>query len=111
LGAAYMLWLYQRTMFGVCDNPKNQVLKDLNFREIMTLVPLVLWAFWIGLYPKPFFKVLERPVAAIVARVNPDFHNAPAMSKLPAALSQDSASVKPGEDAPAMAVQDRGVAR
>jgi NADH-quinone oxidoreductase subunit M len=111
LGAAYMLWLYQRTMFGVCDNPKNQVLKDLNFREIMTLVPLVLWAFWIGLYPKPFFKVLERPVAAIVARVNPDFHNAPAMSKLPAALSQDSASVKPSEDAPAMAVQDRGVAR
>jgi NADH-quinone oxidoreductase subunit M len=111
LGAAYMLWLYQRTMFGVCDNPKNQVLKDLNFREIMTLVPLVLWAFWIGLYPKPFFKVLERPVAAIVARVNPDFHNAPAMSKLPAALSQDSASVKPGEDVPAMAVQDRGVAR
>ena len=111
LGAAYMLWLYQRTMFGVCDNPKNQVLKDLNFREIMTLVPLVLWAFWIGLYPKPFFKVLERPVAAIVARVNPDFHNAPAMSKLPAELSEDSASVKPSEDAPAMAVQDRGVAR
>jgi len=71
LGAAYMLWLYQRTMFGTCDNPKNQVLKDLNFREIMTLVPLVLWAFWIGLYPKPYFKVLEQPVAAIVQRVNP----------------------------------------
>jgi NADH-quinone oxidoreductase subunit M len=71
LGAAYMLWLYQRTMFGTCDNPKNQVLKDLNFREIMTLVPLIIWAFWIGLYPKPFFKVLEKPVTAIVQRVNP----------------------------------------
>jgi NADH-quinone oxidoreductase subunit M len=71
LGAAYMLWLYQRTMFGTCDNPKNQVLKDLNFREIMTLVPLIIWAFWIGLYPKPFFHVLERPVTAIVERVNP----------------------------------------
>ena len=74
LGAAYMLWLYQRTMFGTCDNPKNQVLKDLNFREIMTLVPLIVWAFWIGLYPKPFFKVLEKPVTAIVQRVNPGLY-------------------------------------
>jgi NADH-quinone oxidoreductase subunit M len=77
LGAAYLLWLYQRTMFGTCDNPKNQVLKDLNWREIMTLVPLIVWAFWIGLYPKPFFHVLEKPVAAIVERVNPSFFNAP----------------------------------
>ncbi|MBZ5565628.1 MAG: NADH-quinone oxidoreductase subunit M, partial [Acidobacteriia bacterium] len=76
LGAAYMLWLYQRTMFGTCDNPKNQVLKDLNLREIMTLVPLVIWAFWIGLYPKPFFKVLDAPVQAIVERVNPSFYKA-----------------------------------
>ena len=35
---------------GACENPKNQVLKDLNWREIMTLVPLIVWAFWIGLY-------------------------------------------------------------
>ena len=77
LGAAYLLWLYQRTMFGPCDNPKNQALKDLNFREVMTLVPLVIWAFWIGLYPKPFFSVLERPVTRIVERVNPGFFSAP----------------------------------
>jgi len=86
LGAAYMLWLYQRAMFGTCDNPKNQVLKDLNLREIMTLVPLVLWAFWIGLYPKPFFSVLERPVTAIVERVDPHFFNAAAsLSPVPSA--------------------------
>src|SRR5208337_5265830 len=81
LGAAYMLWLYQRTMFGPCDNPKNQVLKDLNFREVMTLVPLIIWAFWIGLYPKPYFKVLDKPVAAIVERVNPDFYR-PAAARI-----------------------------
>jgi NADH-quinone oxidoreductase subunit M len=79
LGAAYLLWLYQRTMFGACDNPKNQVLKDLNWREIATLVPLVIWAFWIGLYPKPFFRVLDKPVTAIVQRVNPDFYRGPAV--------------------------------
>ena len=84
LGAAYMLWLYQRTMFGPCDNPKNQELKDLNFREIMTLVPLIIWAFWIGLYPKPFFDVLREPVKAIVESVHPDFYKAqPASATAP----------------------------
>ena len=77
LGAAYMLWLYQRTMFGPCENPKNQILKDLSFREIMTLVPLILWAFWIGVYPKPFFDVLSKPVNAIVEQLNPNFFKAP----------------------------------
>jgi NADH-quinone oxidoreductase subunit M len=76
LGAAYMLWLYQRTMFGACENPKNQVLKDLDLREIMTLVPLVVWAFWIGVYPKPYFGVLDKPVNAIVQQVNPEFFKA-----------------------------------
>jgi NADH-quinone oxidoreductase subunit M len=74
LGAAYMLWLYQRTMFGPVDNPKNQELKDLNLREIMTLVPLIIWAFWIGLYPKPYFDVLREPVKAIVMSVHPDYY-------------------------------------
>ena len=76
LGACYLLWLYQRTMFGTVDNPKNQGLKDLSFREVMTLVPLVIWAFWIGLYPKPFFAVLEKPVQKIVERVRPDYYAA-----------------------------------
>ncbi len=69
LGAAYMLWLYQRTMWGKLENPENQALKDLNAREIATLVPLVILAFWIGLYPKPFFRILERPVARLVQQV------------------------------------------
>ncbi len=92
LGAAYMLWLYQRTMFGVCDNPKNQALKDLNWREIVTLVPLIIWAFWIGLYPKPFFNVLEKPVSAIVERVNPGFFKpAPAQASVPSPAHKTTA--------------------
>jgi NADH-quinone oxidoreductase subunit M len=68
LGAAYMLWLYQRTMFGKLDNPENANLKDLDLREILTIIPIVACCFWIGLYPKPFFDILERPVAEIAAR-------------------------------------------
>src|SRR5882724_5512328 len=69
LGAAYMLWLYQRTMFGKLDNPENAKLQDLDGRELLTLVPIVVACFWIGLYPKPLFDILQRPVADLVQRL------------------------------------------
>src|SRR6476646_2195495 len=70
LGAAYMLWLYQRTMFGKLDNPANAKLPDLNLREWATLLPLIIMAFWIGLYPAPFFKALDKPVNKLVEIVH-----------------------------------------
>jgi NADH-quinone oxidoreductase subunit M len=75
LGAAYLLWLYQRVMFGPVTNPANEHLPDLNAREFATLIPLVLLAFWIGIYPKPLFRVLDAPVRQIVEQVNPNFYN------------------------------------
>ena len=69
LGAVYMLWLYQRTMFGTLDKEENKKLIDINFREIMTLVPLVIVAFWIGIYPKPFFQILDEPVDRLVRQI------------------------------------------
>ncbi len=73
LGAAYLLWLFQRTMLGEIKE-KNQGLKDLSWREIAVFAPLVVWAFWIGLNPQPYFRVLERPVAQIVERVRPGYY-------------------------------------
>ncbi len=73
LGAAYLLWLFQRTMLGEADE-KNLGLRDLNRREIAYFAPLIVWAFWIGIYPKPFFDILERPVAQIVERVRPGYY-------------------------------------
>ena len=73
LGAAYMLWLYQRTMFGNVTNPNNEKLSDLNLREVATFVPLLILAVWIGLYPKPFLDRLETSVDRVVARVNSDY--------------------------------------
>jgi NADH-quinone oxidoreductase subunit M len=73
LGAAYMLWLYQRTMFGKIENPANEKLVDLNLRELATVVPLIILAFWIGLYPGPFFAILDKPVNKIVEKVRPEF--------------------------------------
>jgi NADH-quinone oxidoreductase subunit M len=73
LGAAYMLWLYQRVMFGKIENPLNKVLPDLNFRELATFVPLIVLAFWIGIYPTFFTKYLDEPVNGIVMRVRTEY--------------------------------------
>jgi NADH-quinone oxidoreductase subunit M len=73
LGAGYMLWMYQRVMFGNADNPANQSLKDLNFREFFIFIPLIIMAFWIGIYPKPFLNIIDKPVEKIVRTVNPDY--------------------------------------
>src|SRR2546429_9961405 len=84
LGAAYLLWLYQRVMFGPLTQLANEDLPDLNLREYATLLPLVILAFWIGIYPKPFFACIEKPVENIVRQVNPDFYKAE-RAKLPSA--------------------------
>jgi NADH-quinone oxidoreductase subunit M len=76
LGAAYLLWLFQRTMFGPVTKPENEKLPDLNAREFATLIPLVALAFWIGIYPKPFFNYLHVPTRQIVEKVKPGYYYA-----------------------------------
>jgi len=71
LGAAYMLWLYQRVMFGKVEG-ENASLSDLSLREKWTLIPLILMAFWIGIYPSPFLRIMEKPVKFIVNAVSTD---------------------------------------
>jgi NADH-quinone oxidoreductase subunit M len=73
LGAAYMLWLFQRIMFGPL-NEINSKMSDLNAREMAYLLPLVAAAFWIGLYPKPIMDVLRQPIQKLVQQVNPSFY-------------------------------------
>jgi NADH-quinone oxidoreductase subunit M len=76
LSAAYLLWLYQRTMLGEVTSEKNKGLRDLNLREVAIFLPLIAWAIWIGVYPKPYFEILEKPVAQIVERVRPGYYAA-----------------------------------
>src|SRR5438309_6625933 len=66
LGAAYLLWLYQRTMLGQVTNGRNLHLPDMSLREMAIFLPLIAWAIWIGVYPKPYFDLLEKPVQQIV---------------------------------------------
>ena len=84
LSAVYMLWMFQRVMFGKLDNPKNQKLLDLDAREITIMVPLVFMIFFMGLYPTPFTRTmapaldkiiqqtrLAQPVTAVQPQVMP----------------------------------------
>jgi NADH-quinone oxidoreductase subunit M len=96
LAAAYLLWLYQRVFFGPVTNPKNEKLHDLTPREVATFVPLIIMALWIGLYPKPFFEILEQPVKQIVATVRPDYPQSGGMVN----ASLKSAAAVPASVAP-----------
>jgi len=93
LAAAYLLWLYQRVFFGTVTNPKNEKLHDLTPREVATFVPLIIMAFWIGLYPKPFFQILEQPVNHTIAIVRPDYPQPGATAN---ASAQPAGQVMPG---------------
>jgi NADH-quinone oxidoreductase subunit M len=83
LNAGYMLWLYQRMFFGNIENPKNETLRDLKGREWAYMLPLLIMSLWIGVYPKPFIDFIQKPVAAIVRHVRPDYPIAPAAPRAP----------------------------
>lgn len=104
LGAAYMLTLYQRTMFGKVENPKNERLPDLSHREFATFVPLLILAVWMGLYPAPFLRRLDTSVQHIIARVSPQYPQNAATpmpgTPVPAANAAPTATFTPGQTGP-----------
>ncbi len=70
LSAVYMLWMFQRVMFGEIKNPADSRLPDLNFREKAILIPLVVFVFWIGIYPNSFLKNMEGSLGNLLNQVN-----------------------------------------
>jgi NADH-quinone oxidoreductase subunit M len=73
LNAGYMLWLYQRMFFGEITNEKNKLLPDLSVREWAYMLPLVIMSLWIGIYPAPFIRYIEKPVNSVVKQIKPNY--------------------------------------
>ncbi len=69
--AVYLLWMYQRVVFGEVKNPKMNNLTDVNKREILVLVPIFIFIVWIGLYPSTFLNVSAKSTNKIIEQVIP----------------------------------------
>ena len=66
LGAAYMLYLYRRVIFGKLEKEDLKAMLDLNWREVGIMAPLVILVFWMGIYPSSFLDLIHPSVANIV---------------------------------------------
>ena len=99
LNAGYMLWLYQRMFFGEIENEKNRLLPDLSGREWAYMLPLVVMSLWIGIYPGPFLRYIEKPVNSVVRQVRPAYQ-IPGQAAPPA-----TAATAPGQTITSQPVQ------
>jgi NADH-quinone oxidoreductase subunit M len=86
LGALYLLWTYERVMFGPITHAVNETIRDLNGREISVMVPLLALMLLMGLYPRPLLRRIEPSVGVVLGRVYA------ARAQLAAAASSPSAA-------------------
>jgi NADH-quinone oxidoreductase subunit M len=68
--AVYLLWMYQRVVFGEVKHQKLYELKDMNKREMFVLLPIFVFIIWIGIYPTTFLRVSEKTTVKIIQQVD-----------------------------------------
>ena len=74
--AVYLLWMYQRVVFGpVTNNKLEDQLTDLTAREYVVLIPIFIFIIWIGIYPSTFLNLSETPIEAILNHVKNHTYN------------------------------------
>jgi NADH-quinone oxidoreductase subunit M len=69
LAAAYMLWMFRRVMFGPVDNEENRGLIDLDLREKLVMVAMIVPIIWIGLYPEALLRRINPSVIDLIEKV------------------------------------------
>jgi NADH-quinone oxidoreductase subunit M len=69
LGAAYMLYLYRRVIFGTITREDVKAMLDLNWREIVVFVPMILVVLWMGIYPDSFLKPIQPTIGNLIESV------------------------------------------
>jgi len=71
LAAVYMLWMFQRIMYGEITNKENEKLTDLSGREMLSLLPILVFIVWIGVYPATFLEKMEPSIEHLLERIEP----------------------------------------
>jgi NADH-quinone oxidoreductase subunit M len=74
LGAAYMLYLYRRVIFGVITRADVRAMLDLNWREVVVFAPMIVIVIWMGVYPMSFLHPIQPAVAHIVQHIEAAYH-------------------------------------
>lgn len=87
LGAAYMLWLYRRVMFGEITNPHVAEMTDANHREWLYFVPLVITVIWLGVHPTVITKDTSPALKRVIAQV---MHPAQVASEAPELVTEEA---------------------
>jgi NADH-quinone oxidoreductase subunit M len=111
LAAAYNLRMLQRVAYGGTKNPDHSALKDLGLREVLTLAPLLVFVFWIGLHPQPFTRVLHVSVENLLKQVRGPAAavaqgSQPLISRKP--TDADVSTIEPGAPGALPLLGDRG---
>ena len=83
VGAIYMLAAYKKMFFGEITKDENRKLKDVNKRELLALIPLVIIAIWLGVYPKPVLAPINNSVESIVQLMHDKATTQEAKSRIP----------------------------
>ncbi len=83
LSAVYLLWMFQKVMFGPVGNPKNRGLRDLTVREGLVFAPIVIAAFWLGVYPATFLDRIDPAVVRTISVFRDKRADAPENGRLP----------------------------
>ncbi|HXZ02677.1 MAG TPA: NADH-quinone oxidoreductase subunit M [Stellaceae bacterium] len=74
LGAAYMLYLYRRVIFGVVTRADVRAMLDLSWREVAVFAPMIAVVLWMGVYPGSFLKPMQPSLAKLIERVQLSLH-------------------------------------
>ena len=69
LDTVYLLWMFQRVVLGEITKDENRHLKDINKRELLCLLPIILFIIWIGVYPRPFLNKMQASVEHLIEQV------------------------------------------
>ena len=70
VAAVYLLWMFRRVMFGALDKDANRQLVDLDRREVLVMIPLVILMFWMGFNAGPFLQKIDDSSKVILKQMN-----------------------------------------
>lgn len=83
VGAIYMLTAYKKVFFGTVTNEENKKLKDISGTELLGLIPLVVVAIWLGVYPKPVLEPINNSVEGVIQLMHDKAQSAEAKARIP----------------------------